>query len=59
MTLTGLEEIKLLKKPGIGLGFKIMGGKKEEGHEGLFIKSIIKGSPADVDGKIKPCKCSI
>ena len=35
-----------------------MGGKKEEGHEGIFIKSIIKGSPADVDGKIKPCKCS-
>lgn len=53
----GSEEIKLLKKPGLGLGFKIMEGKKEESRGGIYIKSIIKDSPADVDGRIKPCKC--
>jgi len=49
------EVIKLLKEPVTGLGFKIMSGKKKENREGIFVKSIIKGTPAYIDGRMKPC----
>ena len=52
------EVIKLLKEPGTGLGFKIMSGKKKENRDGIFVKSIIKGTPAYFEGRMKPCKYS-
>ena len=55
LTAVATEVIKLLKEPGTGLGFKIMSGKKKENREGIFVKSIIKGTPAYLDGRMKPC----
>lgn len=52
---TDKEVIKLLKEPGTGLGFRIMSGKKKENRDGIFVKSIIKGTPAYLDGRMKPC----
>jgi len=42
-------DIKLVKKPGKGLGLSIVG--KKNGH-GIYISEIVKGGIADVDGNL-------
>ncbi|XP_013396442.1 tyrosine-protein phosphatase non-receptor type 13 [Lingula anatina] len=46
--------VSLSKPADKGLGILIAGGDGKALDEGIYVKSVIPGSPADVDGRIRP-----
>ena len=55
MTLTGVQKFQLkMKYLVFFLGIKIVGGKSSLGTDyGIFVKKILAGGVAEVDGKLE------
>uniref|UniRef100_A0A0M3IJL6 PDZ domain-containing protein n=1 Tax=Ascaris lumbricoides TaxID=6252 RepID=A0A0M3IJL6_ASCLU len=47
---TQVQMISIANEPGVGLGFGIVGGTST----GVVVKTILPGSPADKDKRLKP-----